>query len=257
MIKKVDCLKKGIILSELAGYTDGRFCASNGKGASLVMLGTYIIDSSESVNYPHGFVFKPGSDNYYSYLAENITKAKESGAKVGVSAVSIRFKDSLEFLLAAQDAGADFASYCAHSTMEMFISNNTSSALLLRKNWGELKKLIRRMLKNIEIPLIFKIGAFDNPDVIDTVDLLKEEGISIIHVNIKSKPKNAGIEFLWNLNKANMVIIAGSGIRDIRSAARILETGVDALSIGTAAIKNPGICGNLQKLIRQNQIILP
>ena len=250
MIKKFNDLQKGIVLSELAGYTNGRFCAVNGKGASLVMLGTYIIDNSDSVNYPHGFVFKPGSNNYYSYLVGNITKAKESGAKVGVSVVSINMRDSLEFLLAAQKAGADFASYCAHSTMKMFINSNTSSALLLRKNWGELKKLIRSMLKNIEIPLIFKIGAFDNPDVIDVIELLKDEGISIIHVNIKSKPKNIGIDFLRNLNKENMLIIAGSGVRDIKSATRILETGVDTISIGAAAIKTPDICGNLQKLIR-------
>ena len=67
-----------------------------------------------------------------------------------------------------------------------------------------MKKLIRSILKNIEIPLIFKIGAFDIPDVIDATELLKEEGISIIHVNIKSKPKNIGIDFLKNLNKENM-----------------------------------------------------
>ena len=251
MIKKFNELQKGVILSELAGYTNGRFCAVNGKGASLVMLGTYIIDDSDLVDYPQEFVFKSGPDNYYGYLVENIARAKESGAKVGVSAVSINMRDSLEFLLTAQKAGADFASYCAHSIMEMFINNNTSSALLLRKNWGELRNLIRNMLKYIEIPLIFKIGAFDNPDVIDAIELLRDEGISIIHINIKSRPKNIGIDFLKELNKENMLIIAGSGVRDIKSAARILETGVNAISIGAASIKNPDICGNLQKLIRQ------
>src|SRR5680860_235277 len=110
-------LKKGVVLSELAGYTKGRFCASNGRGASLVMLGTYIIDNNDSVDYPKDFIFKPGPENYYSYLTDNISTAKESGAKVGVSAVSINMEDSLEFLLAAQKAGADFASYCAHSIM--------------------------------------------------------------------------------------------------------------------------------------------
>jgi len=250
MAKKFDYLQKSVVLSEMAGYTNGRFCAINGKGSSLVMLGTYIIDGSDSVDYPQEFVFKPEPNSYYPYLAENIIKAKESGAKVGVSAVSINMRDSLEFLMTAQKAGADFASYCAHSTMEMFINNNTSSALLLRENRDELKKLIRSMLKNIDIPLIFKIGAFDNPDVGDAINLLRDEGIPIIHVNIKSRPKNAGIDFLRNLNKENMLIIAGSGVRDIKSAARILETGADAVSVGAGAIRNPDLCGNLQKLIR-------
>lgn len=250
MIKKFNDLHKGVVLSELAGYTNGKFCAVNGKGSSLVMLGTYIIDDNDVVDYPPEFVFKPGSNNYYSYLLDNIAKAKESGAKVGVSAVSIKTEDSVEFLLSAQNAGADYASYCAHSTMEMFTENNTSSALLLRNNWRELEKMIRIILKNIEIPLIFKIGAFDNPDVIDAIELLRDEGISLIHINIKSNPKNLGIDFLENFDKNNVVVIAGSGIRDFKSAERILKTGVSAIAIGAASIKNPNICGTLQNLIR-------
>jgi tRNA-dihydrouridine synthase len=250
MIKKFSDLQKGVVLSELAGYTNGRFCAVNGKGSSLVMLGTYIIDDNSLADYPSDFVFKPGSKNYYSYLVENIAKAKESGAKIGVSAVSIDIKYSVEFLLAAQDAGADYASYCAHSTMEMFTSNNSSSALLLKSNWRKLKKLIRIMFKNIKIPFIFKIGAFDNPDVIDAIKLLRNEGISIIHINIKSNPKNLGTDFLKSFSKNNIVVIAGGGIRDIKSAERILKTGVDAISIGAASIKNPDFCETLQKLIR-------
>lgn len=250
-------LQNGVVLAELGGYTNGEFCAIHGKGATLVMLGTYIVDNSDFVDYSKDFVFKSGENNYYSYLKENIVKAKESNAKVGVSVVSTNISDTIDFLLASQKAGADYASFCAHSTMKMFINNDTSSALLLRKNWEKLKKSIRKILREIEIPVIFKIGAFDNPDVFDAIEIIKDEGIPIIHINVKSKNKDLkGMNFLRNINKENIFIIAGGGIKDINSASRMLDTGINAISIGSAAIKNPDICGHIQKLIRQTTLKL-
>jgi len=72
MIKKFIDLQKEIVLSELTGYINGRFCVVSGKGASLVMLSTYIIDNGHSANYPHEFVFKAEPD-FASYCAHSIT----------------------------------------------------------------------------------------------------------------------------------------------------------------------------------------
>ena len=59
-------LQKGIVLSEMAGYTDGEFCASHGRGAALVMLGTYIIHDDIVADYPKDFVFGTEKNRYYS-----------------------------------------------------------------------------------------------------------------------------------------------------------------------------------------------
>ncbi len=248
MEKTLKDLQNGVVLTELAGYTDGCFCASNGRDAPLVMLGTYIVDSSTSIDYPAGFLFKPGYKNYSGYLKENIQKAKAHGSRVGTSVVSVDISDTIDFMLASQDAGADLVSLCVHSTMEIFIKNDVSSALLLKKNWGELKKWIKSIMDEIKIPVIFKIGAFDNPDIFDTIGRIKDEGISMIHLNIESCRKGSkGISFLRKLDKEDLFLIAGGGIKDLKDALIVLDAGADAVSIGTAAIEDPGICSSIQK----------
>ena len=134
--------------------------------------------------YPGDFVFKPGRDNYFSYLKENIPEARKSGARVGVSVVCVEDEDNLDFLLAAEEAGADYVSYCAHSTMRMFMETNTSSAMLLKKNWKGLERLTSRLLQKITVPIIFKIGAFDYEDIAESIEFLKGLGVRIIHINI-------------------------------------------------------------------------
>jgi tRNA-dihydrouridine synthase len=243
-------LQNGVVLAELGGYADGEFCSIHGKGSALVILGTYIVDKSDHINYPSKFVFKPGFKNYLPYLEKNILKAKESDAKVGVSVTSIDIENTLEFLEVSHKSGADYASFCAHSSIKMFMKNNVSSELLLKKNWDDLRRWISKILEKIKIPVIFKIGAFDNPDVFDAIKIIKEEGIHILHINILSSKKSSnGLEFLRNLNKENILIIASGGVKDVNGALRIMDTGVNSVSIGSEAIKKPEICGIIQKLL--------
>ena len=244
-MKKFSDFKNRIVLSEMAGYTDGRFCAINGKDAALVMMGTYIISELPNINYPKNFIFKPDNRDYFDYLVKNISCAKKSGAKVGVSAVSINIKDSVDFLIAAEEAGADYASYCAHSIMDIFISNNTSSALLLKDNWPSLREAIRNMTDKIKIPIIFKIGAFDNDNVLEAIDIIKEEGIDLIHINIGSEKKMEGYEFLKKINRENLFIIAGGRVKNFNNARDIINSGADAVSIATASIKKPDLISSI------------
>ena len=122
--------------------------------------------------------------------------------------------------------------------------------LLLKRNWDSLKNWIREILNEIKIPVIFKIGAYDTPDVPGAIEVMRNEGISIIHINIINSEENSkGLRFLKNLNKDNIFVIAGGSINNINGAKRVLSTGANAISIGSAAIKNPNICGNIQKLL--------
>jgi len=239
-------LKNGVVLAELGGYSDGKFCAVHGRGSAMVMLGTFII-SEGKVDYPGDFVFKPGRDNYFPYLKCNIPEAGKSGASVGVSVVCVEDDDNVDFLLAAEEAGADYVSYCAHSTMRMFMETNTSSAMLLRNNWKHLERLTRKLLKRITVPIIFKIGAFDNEDITDSIGFLRGLGIDLFHINITSSPPDSkGIKFLDGLEKEGLFIIASGGITDINGARRILEQGADAVAIGNVAIGDPDICSDIQ-----------
>ena len=95
-------LKNGVVLAELGGYGDGPYCAEYGAGAALVMLGTYIVDAGDDVPYSPDFVFKPGRRNYADYLQHHVAAARQSGAAVGVSVVSVDLDDSIDFLVAAE-----------------------------------------------------------------------------------------------------------------------------------------------------------
>ena len=128
------------------------------------------------------------------------------------------------------------------------METNTSSAMLLKKNWKHLENLTRKMLKKITVPIIFKIGAFDNEDIADSVEFLKDLGISFFHINIMgSLPGSEGLRFLDSIKKNGLFIVSGGGVTDIERANSILEHGADAVAIGNAAIKDPGICGNIQR----------
>ena len=122
MSNSIDGLRNGIVLAELGGHGDGPYCAKYGAGAALVLLGTHIVDEGGSVPYPSHFVFKTGRESYASYLREHVAAARDSGAKVGVSVISVKLTDTVDFLQAAEEAGADYASLCAHSGMDIFIS---------------------------------------------------------------------------------------------------------------------------------------
>ena len=245
-------LKNGVVLAELGGYSSGKFCAVHGRGSAMVMLGTFIV-SGGKVNYPDDFVFMPGRDSYFSYLKDNISEARKSGASVGVSTVCVEDDDNVDFLLAAEEAGADHVSYCAHSTMNMFMKTNTSSAMLLRRNWKDLERLTNRLLKKITIPIIFKIGAFDNEDIMDSIQFLKKIGISMFSINIvENLPSSEGIGFLDSLKKEGLFIIAGGGITDVDGTRRLLEHGADSVAIGNAAIGDPDICSRIQNLLKKN-----
>lgn len=244
-------LKNGVVLAELGGYGDGPYCAVHGAGAALVMLGTYIVDPRDEVPYPEPFVFKPGRPNYAAYLWEHVDAARASGAKVGVSVVSVEIADTVDFLQAAEEAGADYASLCAHSTMEMFVSAGVSSALCRHENWGRLREWAKAILEAVRIPVIFKIGLHDTSDTLGAVDVMADAGVPIVHINVGCTDAGSeGLSMVSRLRGRCPFLIVSGGIRDIEGARRVLAAGADAIGIGTAAMKDAGLCGRIQRALK-------
>ena len=244
-------LKNGVVLAELGGYGDGPYCAEFGAGAALVVLGSYIVDPGDDVPYPPDFVFKPGRHNYADYLRQHVAAARESGAAVGVSVASINLDDTVDFLVAAEEAGADYVSLCLHSTMEMFISRGLSSCLLRRENWPRLREQLETILLATNRPLIVKIGIGDTADSEQGVDVIAETGVSVVHINVGDAPSEEGLQAIGRLKSSGLFLIIGGGIKTPDQACRVIEAGADAVAIGTAAMQDPGLCGRLQAAIRQ------
>jgi tRNA-dihydrouridine synthase len=243
-------LRRGVVLAELGGHGDGPYCARHGAGCALVMMGTYIVDASDSVPYPPAFVFKPGREAYAGYLREHVAQARKSGAAVGVSAISVDLADTTDFLSAAEEAGADYVSVCLHSRMPMFVSRGLSSALLRRENWPRLREHVRAYLSGRERPLIAKIGLHDSRDVEPAIAEMTEAGVSAVHVNLGDAAGSSGLSAIPRLKRHVPFLIVGGGIKTAQDARRVIEAGADAVAVGSATMKDPGLCGRLQAALR-------
>ena len=244
-------LKNGVVLAELGGYGDGPYCAKHGAGAALVMMGTYIVDPGDKVPYSPKFVFKPDRSVYAPYLREHVKAARAGGSKVGVSVISIELQHTLNFLAAAQEAGADYVSLCAHSVMEMFTRAGLGEALCDLNNSKSLRRWAKAMLTTLTIPVIFKIGIGDSQDTLAAVDTLTEVGVPIISINVETTaPGSTGLKAVKQLAGHCAYLIVGGGIKDLEGARRVLKQGADAVAIGTAAMKNHSLCGDIQKHLR-------
>jgi dihydroorotate dehydrogenase len=251
MTKPLDALRNGVVLAELGGHGDGPYCARHGAGGALVILGTYIVDPGDDVPYPNDFTFKSGQRKYLDYLRKHVAAARGGGAKVGVSVVTVRMEDTLDFFQAAEEAGADYVSYCAYSSMEMFTGRGLSSALCLRANWAELGRWAKAMAACVSVPVIFKMGLDDPEETVGAAGIVTEAGIRVLNVVLHDVGPGSG-EFgvLPRLRQHCDVLISGGGIRGVADARRFLDSGADAVAIGTAAMEDAGLIGRIQKALR-------
>jgi len=247
-----DRLRRGVVLAELGGWGDGPYCARHGKGAALVVMGTYIVERGHSVPYDPAFVFKPDRDAYLDYLSRHVAAARESGAAVGVSVVSVDIAHTVDFLRAAEEAGADYTSLCLHSVMDMFLSAGMSSALLWRENWSRLRHCLTLCLDALSRPFIAKIGFTRLPDAEQAVAEMVAAGIHLIHANVGRVTAAEGRERIRRLKAHGGFVIAGGGIGSADDALSALEAGADAVAVGTAAMKDPTLCGKLQAALRDS-----
>ena len=243
-------LKNGVVLAEIGSHSNGPWCAKHGAGAALVVLGTFIVDAGDDVPYNPDFVFKAGRENYGDYLNEHVAAARDSGAAVGVSVASVNLDDTIDFLLAAQGAGADYLSLCIHSSMEMFVSEGLGQALLRRENWPNLEKQVTTILEATDRPFIPKFGVSGGDDAEQAVEVMAGVGVSIFHVNVGDAPSEHGSQVINRLRRPERVLIIGGGIRTSEQAREVIAVGADAVAVGTAAMQDPGLCGRLQLAIR-------
>lgn len=244
-------LRHGAVLAELGGWGDGPYCARHGKGAALVVMGTYIVDPGDAVPYPPAFVFRPDRQTYQDYLSRHVAAARESGAAVGVSVVSVDIDHSVDFLRAAEEAGADYTSLCLHSVMGMFVRAGMSSALLWREQWPRLRDCLSRCLEALSRPFIAKIGFTRLPDAEEAVGEMAAVGVRIIHANVGQVTAPEGRARITRLKAHSEFLIAGGGIASVEDAVAAIEAGADAVAVGTAAMEDPALCGSLQAALRE------
>ncbi|MCK4323682.1 MAG: hypothetical protein KAW89_04075 [Armatimonadetes bacterium] len=239
-------LKNGVVLAEIGSHSNGPWCARHGAGAALVVLGTFIVDARDEVPYNRDFVFKPGRENYGDYLNEHVAAARDSGAAVGVSVASVNLDDTIDFLLAAQGAGADYLSLCIHSSMEMFVSEGLGVALLRRENWPKLEEHVTAIMSATDRPFIPKFGVSGGDDAEQAVEVMAGVGVNIFHVNVGDAPSEHGKQIIGRLRQPDRLLIIGGGIRTSQQARQVIAAGADAVAVASAAMDDPQLCGRMQ-----------
>jgi len=256
MSRAIQDLDKGVVLAELGGYGDGPYCATYGANAALAMMGTYIVDPRDNVPYPEHFVFKPDRSVYIPYLQEHVAAARAGGSKIGVSVATVQLSHTLDFLAAAEDAGADYVSLCGNSSMEMFVKERLGEEFNRRENAKLLREWATAIMSAVTVPVIFKIALTDPVDTIGAVDILTDTGIHVVHINLRETHSGSkGLGFLEQLTGRCQCLIAGGGIQNIDDARRVLDAGANAVAIGTAAMKDSGLCGSIQEELRYRETL--
>jgi dihydroorotate dehydrogenase len=216
-------------------------------------MGTYIVDSGDAVPYAPTFVLKPDRNAYLDYLSRHVATARESGAAVGVSVVSIDINHTVDFLRAAEEAGADYTSLCLHSVMSMFVSAGMSSALLWRENWPRLREYLALCLQALSRPFIAKIGFSRLPDVEQAAGEIVAAGVRLIHANVGQVTTAEGRDRIRRLKAHGGFVVAGGGIASADDAVSAIEAGADAVAVGTAAMDDPTLCGKLQAALHDHR----
>jgi TIM-barrel protein len=243
-------LQNGVVLAELGGYGNGTFCAQYGKGAAIVFMGTYIIDSAEDIHYPPEFIFRPGRKSYQAYLNEHIEEAKESGAKVAVSVIGSEIKNVVDFLVAAEKAGADFVSLCAHSAMEFFTRQGLGYKLCMPENRESLKGWVSEILSATTRPFILKPGSVWHDYIIESVRFAAELGTPVLHANLGLAFEPEALETIKKLSQIFDFVIAGGGITGLDGAKEVLVAGAGAVSVAKAAMQDRSFIERLSKGLR-------
>lgn len=245
-------LQNGVVLAELGGYGNGVYCAQYGRGAVIVFMGTYIIDSAEDIHYPPQFVFRPRKKNYQAYLNEHVKEAKKSGAKIAVSAIGSKIEDVVDFLMAAEHAGADFVSLCAHSAMEFFTRQKLGYKLCMPENRDNLKKWVSGILSAVKKPFILKPGSVWHDYIVESVHLAAELGVPIVHANLGLAYEPQAIETIKKLSQIFDFVIAGGGITGLEGAREVLAAGAGAVSVAKAAMQDQSFIERLSRELKES-----
>ncbi|MBT7163175.1 MAG: hypothetical protein HN904_10375 [Victivallales bacterium] len=244
-------LKNGVVLAELGGYGDGPYCAKHAANAALAVMGTYIIDPGDEVPYPAHFVFKPDPAVYVPYLKKHVAAGRANGLPVCVSAISVALADTVDFLVAAEEAGADYVSLCAHSPMEMFVKERLGEELCRRENAALLNEWMSAIQAAVTVPVILKTVLNDLADSLHTVDTMAAIGVPVVHINLRdARAGSPGLAAVGQLAGKCECLVAGNRIQTVADARRILDAGADAVAIGTAAMKDAALCGTIQQALR-------
>lgn len=240
-------LKNNIILAPMAGVTTSAYrniCLEYGAG----LVCTEMI-SDKGLAYENAKTLK-------------MIELKETEHPVSMQIFGSDYKsitESSKYLLKL--APIDILDVNMGCPVNKVVKSGAGSSLL--KNPMAIYDIVKSLKENINIPVTIKIRAgwdFNSINCDEVARLACCAGVDAITIHGRTRSQlytgNANLDFIKMVKDASTVPVIGNGdIKDIESAKKMFDTGVDGIMIGRASMGNPFIFKELSTYFEQGKII--
>jgi TIM-barrel protein len=247
-------IKNPIVLSAMAGITDGKFAASNAKNAGLVILGAFNLD--ETAQEAGKKTASEGRKEFeredvFAQIEEEIDFVFKNCPKTAV-AVSVRSAaiDPLlkaALLLKEKKAVMELDIHCRQPE---FTEKGLGQSLL--KDTATLAKMIQKIKETgVVLAVKFRTNAIDPKMAAEFFDAA---GIDIIHADAMIEGKGADSEAITKIrDKTRKLVIANNSVDEFEAALEFFFAGADMVSVARAALEDAELIPHLVQKIEKYQ----
>ncbi len=173
---------------------------------------------------------------------------KNPGTIVGIQIFGESSEDIAHAANAVEEIGADFVDINLGCPVKKVVKKGCGAALMRDPSY--LEKFLSAIKKKIRLPLTVKMRTGWNEDELtihECVEAAYQSGCEWVAIHGRTRAQGYEGRANWNLiaevkSRAKLPIIGNGDIRNADQAKRRLqETGVNAVMIGRAALRNPWI----------------
>lgn len=240
-------LKNNIILAPMAGVTTSAFrniCLEHGAG----LVCTEMI-SDKGLAYENAKTLK-------------MIELKKEEHPVSMQIFGSDYKtitSSAKYLLSL--APIDILDVNMGCPVNKVVKSGAGSALM--KNPTVIYDIVKSLKEEMDIPVTIKIRAgWDHFSINcdEVAKLASKAGVDAITIHGRTRSQLytgfSNLDYLKMVKDATSVPVIGNGdIKDIESAKKVFDTGVDAIMIGRASMGNPFIFNNLTNYFDKGIIV--
>ena len=232
-------IKNPIVLSAMAGITDGKFAAANAKNAGLVVLGAFNLD--EASQKAGKETVQRGRQEFeradvFSQIEEEIDFVFQHCPNTAV-AVSVR-SAALDPLLKAAGLLKEkkvIMELDIHCRQPEFTEKGLGQSLL--KDTKALAETIQKIKETgVVLSAKFRTNVVD-PEL--AAEFFDAAGVDIIHADAMIEGKGADYEAVTKIrNKTRKLVIANNSVDEFDAALEFFASGADMVSVARAVLED-------------------
>jgi tRNA-dihydrouridine synthase len=229
-------LRRGIFLSSMMGITDGKYCAERGQGCTMIQLGAYLAEPSESGKEKWFLPSNPTGCT--AFFKDEIRHLKYLDAVTCLNLATPRLEWGLEAAECFRDAGGDIVELNVHGGYRPYLEQGKLRAMVLPENRTELYNWVEAFIE-LDMPLIVKFRAGFIEDYTPILDRINEYDVFGVHFNIADEEnKRPNIDFLRGLKRDQYILLVSGYVRSREDVDELLGTGADLVGVARPTREN-------------------